>query len=79
VLVVMTGIIGAVMAHGLLRLMRIDDEATFGFAVGVAAHGIGTARAFQISETAGAFAALAMGINGVVTAVLLPLLLPLLL
>lgn len=79
VLVVMTGIIGAVMAHGLLRLLRINDEATFGFAVGVAAHGIGTARAFQVSETAGAFAALAMGINGVVTAVLLPLLLPLLL
>ena len=39
-----------------------------------AAHGIGTARAFQVSETAGAFAALAMGLNGLATALLLPLL-----
>jgi putative effector of murein hydrolase len=77
VLVVMTGVIGAVMARSLLRLLRIadDDHATFGFAVGVAAHGIGTARAFQLSETAGAFAALAMGLNGVATALLLPLIL----
>lgn len=75
VLVVMTGVLGAVMARSLLRLLRIrdDDHATFGFAVGVAAHGIGTARAFQLSETAGAFAALAMGLNGVATALLLPL------
>jgi len=41
--------------------------------------GIGTARAFQESEQMGAFAALAMGLNGLLTAVLLPLLLPLLL
>ena len=77
VLVVMTGVIGAVMARSLLHLLRIkdDDHATFGFAVGVAAHGIGTARAFQLSETAGAFAALAMGLNGVATALLLPLIL----
>jgi putative effector of murein hydrolase len=75
VLVVMTGVLGAVMARSLLHLLRIqdDDHATFGFAVGVAAHGIGTARAFQLSETAGAFAALAMGLNGVATALLLPL------
>ena len=42
-------------------------------ATGVAAHGIGTARAFQVSEQAGAFAALAMGLNGALTALLLPL------
>jgi putative effector of murein hydrolase len=44
-----------------------------GFAVGVAAHGIGTARAFQLSEEAGAFAGLAMGLNGLLTALLFPL------
>jgi len=74
VLVVTTGILGAVMAHGLFRLMRCKDEAIHGFAMGVAAHGIGTARAFQVSETTGAFAALAMGLNGLATALLLPLL-----
>lgn len=74
VLVVTTGILGAVLARGTLNLLRIDDHAVRGFAVGVAAHGIGTARAFQVSETMGAFAGLAMGLNGLVTAFLFPLL-----
>lgn len=74
VLVVTTGILGAVIAQGLFRRLRCQDEAVQGFAIGVAAHGIGTARAFQISETTGAFAALAMGLNGLATALLLPLL-----
>jgi len=50
----------------------VDDDAVRGFSLGVAAHGIGTARAFQLSETAGAFSALAMGLNGLLTALLLP-------
>ena len=74
VLVVGTGILGAVMARGLFNALGCRDQAIRGFAVGVAAHGIGTARAFQVSETAGAFAALAMGLNGLATALLLPLL-----
>jgi predicted murein hydrolase (TIGR00659 family) len=74
VLVVATGILGAVLARGTLNLLRIQDHAVRGFAVGVAAHGIGTARAFQVSETMGAFAGLAMGLNGLVTAFLFPLL-----
>jgi predicted murein hydrolase (TIGR00659 family) len=74
VLVVTTGILGAIVAQWLFRLLRVKDEAVQGFAIGVAAHGIGTARAFQISETMGAFAALAMGLNGLATALLLPIL-----
>jgi predicted murein hydrolase (TIGR00659 family) len=76
VLVILTGIIGAVGARGLYTLLKIDDHAVRGFAIGVASHGIGTARAFQVSEQAGAFAALAMGLNGLLTAVLLPWLMP---
>lgn len=72
VLVISTGIVGAVIARFVLDAMRMNDHAVRGFAVGVAAHGIGTARAFQVSETAGAFAALAMGLNGIATSVLLP-------
>jgi predicted murein hydrolase (TIGR00659 family) len=74
VLVVTTGILGAIGAQWLFRLLRVKDEAVQGFAIGVAAHGIGTARAFQLSETMGAFAALAMGLNGLATALLLPIL-----
>lgn len=73
VLVIITGIFGAVGARHLFDAMRIHDPAIRGFATGVAAHGIGTARAFQVSEQAGAFAALAMGLNGALTALLLPL------
>ena len=75
VMVILTGIVGAIGFPSLFRLLRIRDQATQGFAVGVAAHGIGTARAFLVSEEMGAFSALAMGLNGMLTAVLLPLLL----
>ena len=58
VLVILTGILGAMMAQTLYRWLKVHDDAVAGFALGVAAHGIGTARAFQINETMGAFAAL---------------------
>jgi predicted murein hydrolase (TIGR00659 family) len=74
VLVMLTGVSGAVMAKYILDGLRIRDHGVRGFAVGVAAHGIGTARAFQVSEQAGAFAGLGMGLNGLLTAVLAPLL-----
>ena len=73
VLVILTGVIGAVAAPALLKGLRIRDDAVKGFAIGVAAHGIGTARAFQISSLAGAFAGLAIGLNALLTALLAPL------
>lgn len=76
VLVILTGIVGTVIMIPLFKLLNIQDDATKGVAIGVAAHGIGTARAFQISEQAGAFSALAMGVNGLLTAILVPTLLP---
>lgn len=78
VLVMLTGISGAVLAKPVLDAMHVTDHAVRGFAVGVAAHGIGTARAFHVSEQAGAFAGLGMGLNGLLTAALAPLLLTLL-
>jgi len=77
-LVIATGILGAMTAQGLFRLMCIQDRSAQGFAIGIAAHGIGTARAFQLSPEAGAFAALAMAANGLLTAVLAPWLVPML-
>lgn len=77
VLVILTGIIGAIFATPLLNALRIRDWRARGFATGVAAHGIGTARAFQVHPTAGAFAGLGMGLNAVLTAFLAPLLLDL--
>ena len=76
VLVIATGILGAVLARFIYQALRIEDHAVRGFAIGLASHGIGTARAFQVSEQAGAFAALAMGLNALVTALTLPWILP---
>lgn len=76
VLVILTGILGAVGAQWLYALLKCRDPALQGFALGLASHGIGTARAFQIGEQAGAFSALAMGLNGLLTAALLPIMLP---
>ena len=74
VLVILTGITGAVTGPLLLGWLRIGDDSVSGFALGVASHGIGTARAFQISPLAGAFSGLAMGLNALLTALLVPLL-----
>ena len=76
VLVISAGIIGAVFGRGVMRRLHVSDHAVHGFAIGIASHGIGTARAFQVSEQAGAFAALAMGLNGLITAVSLPWIMP---
>lgn len=78
-LVILTGIIGAVIVTPLMRLMRIRDWRARGFAVGVAAHGIGTARAFQVNDTAGAFAGIGMGLNAMLTAIIAPYVVSLLL
>jgi putative effector of murein hydrolase len=76
VLVIITGIVGAIGARYVYRALHIEDDAQRGFAMGIAAHGIGTARAFQENEQMGAFAALAMGLNGLMTALLLPVVIP---
>lgn len=76
VLVIGAGILGAVGARYVYRALRIEDHAVRGFAIGIASHGIGTARAFQVSEQAGAFAALGMGLNGLLTAAALPWIVP---
>lgn len=77
VAVAITGIVGAVAAPGVMRLLRVQDPVVRGFASGLTAHAIGLARELPTSPTAGAFAALAMGLNGIATTVLVPLILAL--
>lgn len=72
VLVVLTGITGALIATPLLNLLHFRDWRARGLAVGTAAHGIGTARALQVHPTAGAFAGIGMGLNAILTALLAP-------
>jgi predicted murein hydrolase (TIGR00659 family) len=78
VIVIMTGVTGAVIGVGLLRLIRVSRHDFAGFALGVASHGIGAARALQMSEEAAAFAGLGMGMNGILTSFILPFIYPML-
>ena len=73
VLVITTGILGAMIGPPILNLLGITDWPARGVAIGTAGHGIGTARAMQVNEVAGAFSGLAMGLNALATAILLPL------
>jgi predicted murein hydrolase (TIGR00659 family) len=67
-----TGIVGALIATPLLNLLGVRDWSVRGFAVGVAAHGIGTARAYSVNPRAGAYASLGMGLHALVGALTLP-------
>ncbi len=72
VLVILTGITGAIVVTPLMNALRLKNYAARGFAAGLASHGIGTARAFQVSPLAGTFAGIALGLNGLLTALLVP-------
>ena len=74
VFAVTTGIIGATVGKYVLDAVGVRAWRARGFALGIAAHGIGTARAFQVNPVAGAYAALAFGLHGALAALLLPLL-----
>ncbi|OLU34090.1 LrgB family protein [Pseudomonas sp. PA27(2017)] len=73
VFVMITGVLGAIIGPSLLRMCGVRNHAAMGMALGMTAHAVGTSRAMQESEECGAFAALAMSLMGVFTAILLPL------
>lgn len=73
VFAVTTGIVGAALGKYVLDACRVRDWRARGFALGLAAHGIGTARAFQVNADAGAFAGLAFALHGLLAAILFPL------
>lgn len=72
VLVMLTGVLGTVTLPPLLRLTGVVHPAARGMAYGMNAHAVGTARALEEGDECAAFAALAMGALGVLTALLLP-------
>jgi putative effector of murein hydrolase len=73
VFAVATGIIGASIGKYVLNACQVRDWRARGFALGLGAHGIGTARAFQVNAEAGAYASLAFALHGLVAAILFPL------
>lgn len=75
---ILTGMTGASLGPAALKLFRVTHPLARGLAVGTISHGIGTARMLEESEDEGAAAALGMCLNGILTALALPWLLPLL-
>lgn len=73
VFVLITGVMGAILGPALMRLVGVELPAARGIALGLTSHAVGTAQALQEGEECGAFAAVAMSLMGVLTAVLLPL------
>ncbi len=71
--VVLTGICGAIVVTPMMNAMRIKDYSARGFAVGLASHGIGTARAYSVDPVAGLFSGIAMGLNAVLTSLIVHL------
>lgn len=75
VFVIITGIVGVMALPLLNRVLGINEDKTNGLVLGTIAHGIGTAKAVQLSEQASAFASLALCVNGIMTAIMLSVLL----
>lgn len=71
--VVITAIVGIVLAPILFKFLKVDDPRIWGFSLGITAHGVGVARAFEQCQTAGAFASLALCLTGSFSAVFIPL------
>ena len=71
--IIITGILGSLVGNTIFKIIKIKHDTSKGFALGMISHAIGTARAIEISEKAGAFSALAMGLTGIFTAILLPI------
>jgi predicted murein hydrolase (TIGR00659 family) len=78
VVVILSGVFGAVVGPPLLRSVGVRSRTATGIALGASAHGVGTARAVEEGEVEAAGAGIAIGLMGVVTAVLTPLVLALL-
>lgn len=75
VFTVITGMLGAIMAPFLLDRLNIYRWWLRGTAIGVGAHGLGITRAFSVNQEAGVYASMAMGLNGVISAIALPIVL----
>lgn len=71
--VVLTAVVGICAGPLLYKWMNISDPRIWGFCLGISAHGVGTARSFEINATAGAFASLALCLTGTFSAVMIPI------
>lgn len=73
VIVIFCGIFGSIIGPSILRILGVKSSVTKGLAMGASAHGVGTAKAMEMGVIEGALSGLAIGLMGVMTALLIPL------
>lgn len=71
--IIITGIIGAVIGPMVCKIFKIKDRVAIGIAMGTASHAVGTSKAIELGETEGAMSGLAIGIAGLITVFLAPI------
>ncbi|QZT38625.1 LrgB family protein [Halosquirtibacter xylanolyticus] len=75
-IVVSVGILGAIIGEGFMKLIGVTNAKSQGMAIGTASHALGTAKIAPKSEQHGAYAALGLAMNGVLTAIIAPIIMP---
>lgn len=71
--VITTGIIGAIIQPFITKIFRIKNKIAVGLCLGTSSHAVGTTKALEIGETEGAMSSLAIGVNGIITVILAPI------
>ena len=71
--VIVTGIMGSIIGPAVCRIFRINNKVAIGVAIGTASHAIGTSKALELGEVEGAMSSLSIGIAGIVTVILAPI------
>jgi len=72
--IVITGIIGAVMGPLVCKVFKVKNDVAVGIAIGTASHAVGTSKALELGETEGAMSGLSIGLAGLITVFLAPIL-----
>jgi predicted murein hydrolase (TIGR00659 family) len=73
--IIITGIIGAIISPLVFKIFKIKDSLSIGIGIGTSSHAVGTTKAIEIGETEGAMSGLAIGIAGLITVCLSPIIL----
>ncbi|MBC2581346.1 LrgB family protein [Clostridium sp. DJ247] len=71
--IIITGIIGSIIGPAVFKIFRIKDKVAIGVALGTSSHAVGTAKAIELGETEGAMSSLSIGVAGLITVLIAPI------
>ena len=71
--IILTGVLGAVIAPYIKKVFKVEDKVAMGLAIGTSAHAVGTSKAIEMGEIEGAMSGLSIGVAGVITAIIMPI------